>query len=96
MNRSKFPKPEIEIIDRLQRSRILLDSHESKTSNKIFDDLTVSDKSNILVFNLSFFAESRLVKYSAGDYVSIFCSFRPNPPNNEQVTLSIERSARPS
>ena len=90
MNRSKFPKPEVEIIDRLQRSRILLDywdSYESKTSNKIFDDLTVSGKSDILVFNLSFIAESGLVKYSAGDYVSIFRSFRPNPPNNEQVTL---------
>ena len=90
MNCSKFPKPEVEIIDRLQRSRILLDywdSYESKTSNKIFDDLTVSGKSYILVFNLSFIAESGLVKYSAGDYVSIFRSFRPNPPNNEQVTL---------
>ena len=90
MNRSKFPKPEVEIIDRLQRSRILLDywdSYESKTSNKIFDDLKVSGKSYILVFNLSFIAESGLVKYSAGDYVSIFRSFRPNPPNNEQVTL---------
>ena len=90
MNRSKFPKPEVEIIDRLQRSRILLDywdSYESKTSNKIFDDLTVSGKSYILVFNLLFIAEFGLVKYSAGDYVSIFRSFRPNPPNNEQVTL---------
>ena len=87
MNRSKFPKPEVEIIDRLQRSRILLDSYESKTSNKIFDDLTVSGKSYILVFDLPFIAESGLVKYSASDYVSIFCSFRPNPPNNEQVTL---------
>ena len=90
MNRSKFPKPEVEIIDRLQRSRILLDywdSYESKTSNKIFDDLTVSGKSYILVFNLSFIAESGLIKYSAGDYVSIFRSLRPNPPNNEQVTL---------
>ena len=89
MNCSKFPKPEVEIIDRLQRSRILLDSYESKTSNKIFDDLTVSGKSYILVFNLSFIAESGLVKYSAsaGDYVSIFRSFRPNPPNNNQVTL---------
>ena len=81
MNGSKFPKPEEEIIDRLQRSRILT------TSNKIFDDLTVSGKSYILVFNLSFIAESGLVKYSAGDYVSIFRSFRPNPPTNEQVTL---------
>ena len=87
MNRSKFPKLEVEIIDRLQRSRILLDSYESKTSNKIFDDLTVSGKSYILVFNLLFIAESGLVKYSAGDYVSIFRSFRPNPPNNEQATL---------
>ena len=87
MNRSKFPKPEIEIIDRLQRSRILLDSYELKTSNKIFNDLTISGKSYILVFHLSFIAESRLVKYSAGDYVSIFRSFRPNPPNNEEVTL---------
>ena len=86
MNRSKFPKPEVEIIDRLQRSRILLDSYESKTSN-IFDDLTVSGKSYILVFNLPFIVESGLVKNSAGDYVSIFRSFRPNPPNNEQVTL---------
>ena len=85
MNCSKFPKPEVEIIDWLQRSRILLNSYESKTSNKIFDDLTVSGKSYI--FNLSFIAESGLVKYSTGDYVSIFCSFRPNPPNNEQVTL---------
>ena len=40
------------MIDSLQRSRILLDSYESKTSNKIFDDLTVSGKSYILVFNL--------------------------------------------
>ena len=81
MNGSKFPKPEEEIIDRLQRSRILT------TSNKIFDDLTVSGKSYILVFNLSFIAESGLIKYSAGDHVSIFRSFRSNPPNNEQVTL---------
>ena len=58
MNCSEFPKPEVEIIDRLQRSRILLDYYESKTSNKIFDDLTVSGKSYILVFNLSFIAES--------------------------------------
>ena len=89
MNGSKFPKLEVKMIDSLQRSRILLDSYESKTSNKIFDDLTVSGKSYILVFNLvlSFIAESGLVKYSAGDYVSIFRSFRPNPPNNEQVTL---------
>ena len=86
MNCSKFPKPEVEIIDRLQRSRILLDSYESKTSN-IFDDLTVSGKSYILVFNLPFIEESGIVKFSAGDYVSIFRSFRPNPPNNEQVTL---------
>ena len=50
------------------------DSYESKTSNKIFDDLTVSCKSYILVFNLSFIPESGLVKYSAGDYVSIFGS----------------------
>ena len=78
------------------KESVLLDSYESKTSNKIFDDLTVSGKSYILVFNLSFIAESGLVKYSAGDYVSIFRSFRPNPPNNEQVTLWIERSARPS
>ena len=64
-------------------------SYESKTSNKIFDDLTflLSGKSYISVFNLSFIAESGLVEYSAGDYVSIFRSFRPNPPNNEQVTL---------
>ena len=81
MNGSKFPKPEEEIIDRLQRSRILT------TSNKIFDDLTVSGKSYILVFNLSFIAESGLIKYSASDHVSIFRSFRSNPPNNEQVTL---------
>ena len=50
MNCSKFPKPEVEIIDWQQRSRILLDywdSYESKTSNKIFDDLTVSGKSYI-------------------------------------------------
>ena len=87
VNGSKFPKPEVETIDRLQRSRILLDSHESKTSDKIFDDFTVSGKSYILVFNLSFIAESGLVKYSAGDYVSIFRSFKPNPPSNEQVTL---------
>ena len=45
MNGSKFPKPEVEIIDRLQRSRILLDSYESKISNNIFDDLTLSGKS---------------------------------------------------
>ena len=64
-----------------------MDSYESKTSNKIFDDLTVSGKSYILVFNLSFIAEFGLVTYSAGDYVSIFRSFRPNSPNNEQVTL---------
>ena len=50
----------------------------------------------ILVFNLSFILESGLVKYSAGDYVSIFRSFRPNPPNNEQVTLWTERNARRS
>ena len=55
--------------------------------HQIFNDLTVSGKSYILVFNLLFIAESGLVKYSAGDYVSIFRSFRPNPPNNEQVTL---------
>ena len=87
MNGSKFPKPEVEIIDRLQRSRILLDSYESETSNKIFDDLAVSGKSYILVFNFSFIAESGLAKYSAGDHVSIFRSLRSNPPNNEQVTL---------
>ena len=87
MNGSKFPKPEVEIIDRLQRSRILLGSYESKISNNIFDDLTLSGKSYILALNLSFIAESGLVKYSVGDYVSIFRSFRPNPPNNEQVTL---------
>ena len=80
MNGSKFPKTESE-----EESDSI--SYESKTSNKIFDDLTVSGKSYILVFNLSFIAESGLVKYSAGDYVSIFRSFRPNPPNNEQVTL---------
>ena len=87
MNRSKFPKPEVEIIDRLQRSRILWILQKTKTSNKIFDELTVSGKSCILVFNLSFIADYGLVKYSAGDYISIFRSFRPNPPNNEQVTL---------
>ena len=87
MNGSKFPKPEVEIIDRLQRSRILLGSYESKISNNIFDDLTLSGKSYILALNLSFIAESGLVKYSDGDYVSISRSFRPNPPNNEQVTL---------
>ena len=62
MNCSKFPKPEVEIIDRLQRSRIQLDSYESKTSNKIFDDLTVSGKSYSLVFNLSFYCRIRISK----------------------------------
>ena len=37
--------------------------------------MTVSGKSDILVFNLSFIVES-------GDYVSIFRSFRRNPPKN--------------
>ena len=82
MNGSNFAKPEVEIIDRLQRSRILT----NRRSLTIFDDLTVSDRVSLfLVFNLSFIVESGLVKYSAGDYVSIFRSFRPNPPNNEQV-----------
>ena len=39
-------------------------SYESKTSNKIFDDLTLSGKSYISVFNLSFIAESGLVEYN--------------------------------
>ena len=56
MNGSKFPKPEVQIIDRLQRSRILLGSYESKISNNIFDDLTLSGKSYILALNLSFIA----------------------------------------
>ena len=72
MNCSKFPKPEVEIIDRLQRSRILT----NRRSLTIFDDLTVSDRVSLfLVFNLSFIVESGLVKYSAGDYVSVFRSF---------------------
>ena len=59
MNCSKFPKPEVEIIDRLQRSRILT----NRRSLTIFDDLTVSDRvSRFLVFNLSFIVESGLGK----------------------------------
>ena len=86
MNGSKFPK-NCGRNNRQAAKESDSISYESKTSNKIFDDLTVSGKSYILVFNLPFIAESGLVKYSAGDYVSIFRSFRPNPPNNEQVTL---------
>ena len=72
MNGSNFAKPEVEIIDRLQRSRILT----NRRSLTIFDDLTVSDRVSLfLVFNLSFIVESGLVKYSAGDYVSVFRSF---------------------
>ena len=82
MNGSNFSKPEVEIIDRLLRSRILT----NRRPLTMFDDLTVSRKS-YFSSNLSFIVESGLVKYSAGDYVSIFRSFRPNPPNNAQVTL---------
>ena len=41
MNGSRFAKPEVEIIDRLQRSRILT----NRTPLTIFDDLKVSGQS---------------------------------------------------